>query len=186
MDQSISTRDNSHLDTEQRSESETNQSECFIHLPRPFADMTILVTGGSGRTSSAVAKRLHAANIPFLVLSRSGTAPAPFDACRFDFYDESTFETPFAKASDIDAIYVVVPTIVSDTVDQPVNAFIDFARAKGVKRFVVLTASNYDPPTRIAGAVHQHLMDVGDVEYAVMRPTWYMGTKKTLFHLCSV
>lgn len=126
-----------------------------------------------------MASLLHKANIPFLVLTRSGTAPSPYEkhACRFDFLDPTTFEIPFTAAKGtIDAIYLVVPMTVSDEIAKPVTDFIDFAKAKGVKRFVLLSSNVYEPPTRIAGAVHQYLIDLGgDITYAVIRPTWFIG-----------
>jgi hypothetical protein len=141
--------------------------------------MTILVTGGTGRTGGAVARRLHEANVPFLILTRSGKLPAPYEAngCRFDFLDPSTFDIPFTTAKDtIQAIYLVVPMAISDDIAKPVNDFVDFSRRKGVRRFVLLSSNVFEPGERIVGAVHQHLLDLSDdVEYAIMRPTWYMG-----------
>ena len=137
--------------------------------------MTILLTGGNGRTSSAIARRLNDAKVPFVVLSRSGTAPAPFKACGFDWCDENTYSTPFSQAIAIDALYIVVPIINMDDPASPIIRFIDFAKAKGVKRFVLLSASNVEPGRRIMGDVHQHLISA-NVDHVVLRPTWYMGT----------
>lgn len=136
--------------------------------------MTILLTGGTGRTATAVARRLSEAGIPFLVLPRSSSSSTPFESCRFDWDDETTFNIPFSKAAAIDAVYIVVPITVVDDQAKPITAFIDFARRKGVKRFVALSMSNAEPGKRIMGAVHAHLKSSGS-EYAVLRPTWYMG-----------
>ena len=138
------------------------------------SEMTILLTGGAGRTSTAVAKRLHEAKIPFVVLSRTGSAPEPFTGCRFDWNDQDTYGIPFSKANDVDAVYIVVPITVVDENATPVTDFIDFAKARGVKRFVALTSSNALPGKRIMGVVHDHLMSLG-VDWTVLRPTWYMG-----------
>jgi len=139
--------------------------------------MTILLTGGNGRTGSSVARRLHDAQIPFLVLSRSGSAPAPYKACRFDWHDQSTYEIPFSQGSDVKAIYIVLGIAVIDDKAQPVRDFIDFALAKGVRRFVALSMSNAELGERVTGAVHQYLTEL-PVEYVVLRPTWYMGMLK--------
>jgi uncharacterized protein YbjT (DUF2867 family) len=143
--------------------------------------MTILVTGGTGRTGGAVAKLLQEAGVPFLILTRSGAAPAPYEksSARFDFEDASTYEIPINKANEnkspVKAVFLVISMMYSDEAHKPVMEFVDFARSKGVKRFVLLSSTVYDPPTRICGAVHQHLMDCGDgVEYAIIRPTWFM------------
>jgi festuclavine dehydrogenase len=137
--------------------------------------MTILLTGGNGRTGSSIARRLHEAKIPFLVLSRSGSAPAPYAACRFDWHDKSTYEIPFSQSPEVKAIYLVLGLAVIDAKAQPVLDFIDFARGKGVTRFVALSMSNAELGERVTGAVHQYLTEL-PVEYVVLRPTWFMGT----------
>lgn len=138
--------------------------------------MTILLTGGNGRTGSSVARRLHEAKIPFLVLSRSGSAPAPYAGCRFDLHDKSTYAIPFTQSSEVKAIYIVLGLAVTDAKAQPVRDFIDFARGKGVKRFVALSMSNANLGERVTGAVHQYLTEL-PVEYVALRPTtWFMGT----------
>lgn len=136
--------------------------------------MTILLTGGAGRTSGAVAQLLNEAKVPFLVASRTGAAPSPFKGCLFDFNDKSTYGNPFAQAADIVALYIVVPVTVIDEKCEPVTAFVDFAKEKGVKRFVLLSASNVEPGQRMMGVVQQHLKSLG-VDYSVIQPTWYMG-----------
>lgn len=136
--------------------------------------MTILLTGGTGRTGSAIAQRLHQAKIPFLILSRSGAAPAPYEGCRFDWADKSTFEIPFAQSPNVEAIYLVLSLGVIDPKAQAARDFIDFARGKGVKRFVMLSMSNADVGERVTGAVHEYLLEL-PVEYVILRPTWYMG-----------
>lgn len=137
--------------------------------------MTILLTGGNGRTGSAIARRLHDAKIPFLVLSRSASAPAPYAGCRFDWNDKSTYEIPFSQSPNVGAVYIVLGLAVIDAKAQAARDFIDFARSKGVKRFVALSMSNAPPGERVTGAVHQYLSEL-PVEYVALRPTWYMGT----------
>ena len=132
--------------------------------------MTILITGGSGNTSSVLAKRLQAANLPILVASRAGKAPEPFKAVVFNWLDPATFENPFTADSSIDRVYIVVAMFGPETAH--VNTFIDFARSKGVKRFVLLSASQIEAGQLPLGQIHQHLIDSG-VEYAVLRPTWF-------------
>ncbi len=136
--------------------------------------MTILLTGGGGRTSNAIAQKLHEAKTSFLILSRTGSAASPFRACKFDWNDEATYALPFSRATDISAVYIVVPMTMTDEKAEPVIAFIQYAKTKGVKRFVALSASNAPPGQRVMGVVHDRLASL-DVNYTVLRPTWYMG-----------
>lgn len=136
--------------------------------------MSILLTGGSGRTASYIAKRLHEEEAPFLVLSRSGSAPAPYEGSRFDWNDKSTYQIPFTQAPHVKAIYIVLSTAVTDPKAQAARDFIDFACAKGVNRFVTLSMSNAEIGQRVTGAVHEYLTQCS-VTYVALRPTWYMG-----------
>ncbi|KAF4597040.1 hypothetical protein EYR40_007490 [Pleurotus pulmonarius] len=75
--------------------------------------MAILVTGGGGMTSKAMAIQLKAAGTPFLVGStRGANASAPgIDAVKFDWTDASTFSLPFQHSfpngEKITAVYIV-------------------------------------------------------------------------------
>ena len=134
--------------------------------------MTILVTGGTGKTGLVLSRLLEEANQSFLIASRSGTAPSPYKAVKFDWFDNETFENPFKADSNIDRIYLVVPYVFDQlTVVKP---FIDLAISKGVKRFVLLSASQSEIGSPTMGKVHEYLLDT-KVDYAVLRPTWFMG-----------
>lgn len=139
--------------------------------------MTILVTGSSGKTSSRLASLLRESSHPFLIASRSGSAPSPYTAVRFDWLDPSTypgvFTCPQAQQSPITAVYIVAPSV-ADLVT-PVKSFIDFAKEKGVKRFVLLSSSGVDKGHHLLGKVHALLEDSGS-EWTVLRASWFMGT----------
>ncbi|KAG5979910.1 hypothetical protein E4U55_004633 [Claviceps digitariae] len=57
----------------------------------------------------------------------------------------------------------------------PVIKFIDFASARGVKRFVLLSASIIEEGGPAMGMIHAHLDLLESVSYTVLRPTWFMG-----------
>ena len=139
--------------------------------------MTILLTGGSGKTASRVANILRAQSVPYLVASRKGTAPNS-PAVRFDWSDPSTFSNPFdhptCKKSPITAIYILVPDELNDPVGTA-NSFIDLSREHGVRRFVLLSASPVPEGGPFAGKVHEHIRRTCP-EWAVLRPTWFQGT----------
>ena len=139
--------------------------------------MTILITGGTGKTGLPLARIAHAANWPVLLASRSGNAPEPFRGVKFDWFDPTTFENPFVADPNVDRIYLVAP-VTTDPLPH-VKPFIDLAISKGVKRFVLLTASQIEAGGIFTGKIHQYLIDLG-VEYAVLRPTWFTREFRTL------
>ncbi|KAJ3517514.1 hypothetical protein NLJ89_g451 [Agrocybe chaxingu] len=133
--------------------------------------MTILITGGTGKTGLALARLLHAANYNVLIATRKGVAPEPFKAVTFDWSDHSTFESPFKADAHIDRVYLIAPTVMEPLVDM--KPFIDLAITKGVKRFVLVTATQAEKGGPIYGKVHEYLVEIG-VDYAVLRPTWFI------------
>ncbi|KAL8740189.1 MAG: hypothetical protein Q9190_007081 [Brigantiaea leucoxantha] len=135
--------------------------------------MSILLTGGTGKTAVRLAQQLADTNVPCVLASRRGGTPIPnTKSCQFNWTDESTFENPFIVAPDIEKAYLVAPaTLDALAATKP---FIDFAKAKGVKRFVALTASTIEAGGIYTGKVHEYIMGLG-VEWAVIRPTWFMG-----------
>ncbi|KIM42274.1 hypothetical protein M413DRAFT_27068 [Hebeloma cylindrosporum] len=135
--------------------------------------MTILITGGTGQTGSQLARLLDIAKIPFVIASRSATVPAPFEAVKFDWFDESTYRNAFDLRSDIDKVYLVLPPLVDPTAIA--KSFIDFAISKGVKRFVLLSATVMEKGGAETGKVHELLAESG-AEYVVLRPTWFLTT----------
>ena len=128
--------------------------------------MTILLTGGNGKTSSRLAALLKQEGYPLLVASRSGPRTDGIKSCHFDWLDESTYASPFEAASDISALYIVAPR----TLDMltPTKGFIDYALKKGVKRFVLLSASSIECGDPAHGKIHEYIKSL-NVEYGVIR-----------------
>ncbi|KAJ6572052.1 hypothetical protein B0H19DRAFT_1209139 [Mycena capillaripes] len=132
--------------------------------------MTILLIGGTGKSSTPLAKLLLEANQPVVLTTRSGQVPSPFKGVRFDWLDASTYEIPFESYSDINRIYLVAPPVFD--MFPPMKSFIDFAVEKGVKRFVLMSAGLIEPGGPAMGKTHQYLSTLG-VEYCVLRPSWF-------------
>ena len=128
--------------------------------------MTILLTGGYGKTSSRLATLLKQDGFPVLVASRSGSVPDGIESCRFDWFDESTYSNPFKAASDISALYIVAPRALDMLT--PTKGFIDHALKKGVKRFVLLSASSIECGDPAHGKIHEYIKSL-NVEYGVLR-----------------
>ncbi|KAF4616724.1 hypothetical protein D9613_008442 [Agrocybe pediades] len=133
--------------------------------------MTILLTGGTGKTGAVLARLLHAANQPFVVANRSGKVPEPFTGVQFDWLNPETFENLFKAHPDIDRVYLVVPQ--APDLLPIIGPFIDLCITKGVKRYVLLSATQIAAGGPGHGKVHQYLLDKG-VDYSVLRTTWFM------------
>ena len=139
--------------------------------------MTILLLGGTGRTSTRIARLLDDAKITYILASRSSKD------CKFDWLDESTYINPFSKAPEITAVYLIAPAVTD--IFSPMKKFIDLAWEQGVKRFVFLSASIIDKGGPAHGQVHKYLAGLG-VEYTVLRPTWFMENFSELQHLGTI
>jgi festuclavine dehydrogenase len=143
--------------------------------------MTILLLGGRGKTASRIASLLYASNHPFLVASRSTSLSSPYKHVYFDWLDDRTFENAFLTTSieGLDPISIawLVPPPIFDLAP-PMIKFIEFARLKGVKRFVLLSASTIEKGGPAMGQVHGHLDSIEGIGYSVLRPTWFMGMWK--------
>ncbi|KAL8983240.1 MAG: hypothetical protein Q9177_005030, partial [Variospora cf. flavescens] len=126
-------------------------------------NMSILLTGGTGKTSLRIARLLSSAQIPHILASRSNTAPSTFtDAqpCRFDWNDSSTWASPWSVALDIKAVWLVAPSFVEPI--KVLKPFVEMAREKGCQRFVLLSGSPVKCGEGLTGEVHAYLKELGD------------------------
>jgi festuclavine dehydrogenase len=139
--------------------------------------MTILLTGGTGKTGLPLAKLLHSGGHKVLLTSRTPSSiPAPYVGVKFDWFDKSTWEAPFKAANgSVKAIYLVSPPSLEAV--ETIKSFIEFAQAKGTKRFVLLSASPVERGGFGLGPVHEYLA-TSKLEYSVLRPTWFTGKLK--------
>ncbi|TFK62478.1 NAD(P)-binding protein [Pluteus cervinus] len=140
--------------------------------------MTILITGGTGKTGTPLSQKLYDAGHSVLVASRSGSAPAPLKGVKLDWFDPSTFENPFNADSDVDKVYLIGPH--GTNMLAPLKPFIDLAVSKGVKRFVLLSASLTGPGGPGPGKIHEYLAGLG-VDYGVLRPSGFFENFATSF-----
>ncbi|SIN87726.1 ergot alkaloid biosynthesis protein, AFUA_2G17970 family [Parasphingorhabdus marina DSM 22363] len=137
-----------------------------------------LVTGGTGKTGSRLAKLLRASGHCPLVATRN---PDSSDQVRLDWADSATYE---AALDGVKAIYLVAPANVPEplTAMQP---FIDRAIASGVERFVLLSASSLEEGGPMMGAVHRYLHEQAP-SWFVLRPTWFMQNFSEQQHLPTI
>ncbi|SJL14698.1 related to nucleoside-diphosphate-sugar epimerase family protein [Armillaria ostoyae] len=130
--------------------------------------MTILLTGGTGKTATRMAR----------------VVPEPFRGVKFDWHDPLAFENVFTTDLNIDRIYLVAPGATSE-VFPPMKPFIDLAVQKGVKRVVLLTASTMTDGYPLMGPkVHEYLLSL-KVDYAVLCPSWFFENFLTV-HLRTI
>lgn len=143
----------------------------------------ILVTGGAGNTGAQVAKRLFEKSHRPIVASRSETKPfMEAVTVKFDWLDESTYADAL---NGVEAVYLVAPAQVADPF--PIMAkFIDIAKQLDVKRFVLLSASLIAKGGPAMGQVHQKLAEDDDVEWCVLRPSWFMQNFSKQQHLATI
>lgn len=157
----------------------------FPHHNQPISNdnMTILVTGGRGKTALPLTRFLEAAGHPLLVCTRSPKADAEHPSVRFDWDDESTWSLPFehpqAQKSPINAAYLVGRD--AEDPSSIMIKFISFAKNRGVRRFVLLSAWDYSVPEVSMLRAHQYLEALEKsegVEWAVLRPHFFMGMSR--------
>ncbi|KAJ7767005.1 hypothetical protein DFH07DRAFT_1012023 [Mycena maculata] len=140
--------------------------------------MTILLTGGTGKSATPLANLLLRANIPVILANRSGIVPAPFKGVRFDWLDASTYGIPFDADGGIERVYLIPPPTLGML--PLMKSFIDVAIGKGVKRFVLMSASMVELGGPMMGQVHEYLRSLG-VEYCALRPSWFFDTLRVNF-----
>ncbi|KAJ7744031.1 hypothetical protein DFH07DRAFT_749637 [Mycena maculata] len=137
--------------------------------------MMTLLTDSTGKSATPLVKRLNALNVPILLANRSGTVPTPFKDVWFYWGDASTYNLP---DGNIDRVYLIPPLAVD--IFLPMKAFIDFARRKGVTRFVLMSAARIKAGGLVMGKVHAYLASL-DVEYCVLHPLWFVGETHYFF-----
>lgn len=138
--------------------------------------MTTLITGGASQIGVALAKLLKASGRRVVFASRSGKVPDGFESVKFDWYDAACYENPFKSGESFDSVYLLPPPNDNNSA-KVVIPFIDLAVEKGVKRFLLLTASGISKEMAEAvtlAASHKHLHDKG-VDYFILRPSWFIG-----------
>ena len=145
----------------------------------------VLVTGGTGKTGSAVARLLaERGDAEPVIASRSGgrAGGAP-SGVRFDWNDEaSTIQA--LEATRPDALYLIAPPRDPDPLSA-MGPFIAAARERGVRRAVLLGAKPVASGDAGLGEVYPAVADAFE-EWAVLRPSWFMQDFVTDHHLAAM
>ncbi|MFG2497995.1 NAD(P)H-binding protein [Streptomyces sp. NPDC048441] len=122
-------------------------------------NMTVLVTGASGKTGRRVAEAADAAGFTVRAASRSG-------AVRFDWYDPSTWDDALRGA---DAAYLAyMPDVGAPGASETVGAFARRAVELGVRHLVLLSARGEDQAEPTERAVRE-----SGARWTVVRASWF-------------
>jgi festuclavine dehydrogenase len=150
------------------------------------AKSAVLLLGGTGKISSRIAPLLSQNGHTILLASRSGTCKTTLPHVRgvhFDWFDESTWSSLFTSHS-INSVFLVAPPIM-DCVSL-MKSFIDLCLHHQIKRLVLLSASVADVADGPAmGQMADYVKGLG-VEYAILRPTWFMENFSEQQHLPTI
>lgn len=136
-----------------------------------------LVTGGTGKTGRRIAALLSLAGHSTRAAARGGEA----NTCRFDWADPATYAPALA---DVSAVYLLAPSNVSEPLEA-MRPFLELALQRGVRRFVLLSASSLPKGGPMMGAVHAYI-ERHAPEWTVLRPTWFMQNFSEQQHLKTI
>jgi len=137
---------------------------------------SILVTGATGSTGSAIVRSLTDRGVPVRVMVRKppppGTFPAAAQTVVADFDDQKSLA---AALTGVSRAYLVTPS--SEQAQEQQLRFADQAGESGVERLVVLSqlGAEANSPVRFLryhAAVEQHIQDTG-LDYTFLRPNLF-------------
>lgn len=128
---------------------------------------TILVTGASGKTGTALTARLRGAGASFRAGSRRNDGTTEY--IPFDWDNEAT-HGPALEGTD--RVYLVAPAG-SPTPEAVIVPFLHRALAAGVRRAVLLSSSAIPEGGPVLGQVHQAVHALMP-EWTVLQPSWFM------------
>jgi uncharacterized protein YbjT (DUF2867 family) len=134
---------------------------------------TILVTGSSGKVGRRLIPILVRRGVTVRAASRSpGAARAGIEPVRFDWTDQSTYET---ARKGVDAMYLVAGPVPQPAHAEYMRDLLDGATAAGVKRIVLLSPYGVDkaPPENPLRRIELAVESSG-LPYTIVRPGAFM------------
>ena len=139
----------------------------------------ILVTGGMGKTGSRLVELLRRNGIDYSIAAHRNLNTS--EIVYFDWTKPATWK---AAIEGVSAVYLLAPPLVNHAHKYLID-FSRFAISRGVRRFVLLSASLLPAGGIAQGQVHQWLME-NAVDWAVMRPSWFMQNFSEGQHLPTI
>ncbi|KAH8815562.1 ergot alkaloid A [Xylogone sp. PMI_703] len=143
----------------------------------------ILLLGGTGKIARRIAPLLTGKGYTVLLASRAPKKQynAGCEGVKFDWLDQETYNRPFNTTPvPISAIFLIPPPV--PDAFPLMRAFIDIAVERNVKRIVLLSGSVLhvgDGPALAAAS--EYITSLG-IEYALLRPTWFMENFSEMEH----
>ncbi|GHO93008.1 putative oxidoreductase YesF [Reticulibacter mediterranei] len=145
----------------------------------------ILVTGGTGKVGSRIARHLKKNGFPARIASRrqpSSNYNGLTEHAYFDWSDETTYAPVL---TGIQRLFLVAPIGVADPSMQ-ILTFLEHALRSGVRRVVLLSSSLITADSPGLGPVHKAIQEQLP-EWAVLRPSWFMQNfVEDHFHAASI
>ncbi|WP_458120832.1 NmrA family NAD(P)-binding protein [Paenibacillus sp. Z6-24] len=130
----------------------------------------ILLTAGSGKTSTRIAEMLTAQGYPVRKAMRSLRSGHPaVPEVRFDWYQPETFA---AAIEGMDTIYLVAP-VMDMQPEKVMIPFIQQSLAAGTRRLVLLSSASIEAAGPVFGTVQQFIMENAP-EWTILRPSYFM------------
>jgi uncharacterized protein YbjT (DUF2867 family) len=134
--------------------------------------MTVLVTTPNGKVGNNVVKLLQEKGISVRVaahnVAKTQAAFPGAEVVAFDFFNPDTWS---AALEGVTALYHAAP---GDFPAEPQIELIEVAKEAGVKRVVRLSALGVEMGESPLREVERYLEQSSDLEYTILRPTWFM------------
>jgi uncharacterized protein YbjT (DUF2867 family) len=118
-----------------------------------------LVAGGTGKTGRRVAERLRALGVPTRIGSRSADLP-------FDWNDQATWAPALNGVSSVYIVYY--PDLAVPGAAETIQAFVDLAVERGVRKLVLLSGRGEEEAQRC-----EEIVQNAGVDWTVLRATWF-------------
>ncbi|MFD1774760.1 NAD-dependent epimerase/dehydratase family protein [Paenibacillus rhizophilus] len=128
----------------------------------------ILITGGTGKTGSRIARRLKELGYNVRTAGREQSASTIDEHVYFDWNDETTFDLALKNANKV---YLVAPLLVMNPIELMLP-FLEKALKSGVQRIVLLGSASVSEEGPVFGKVHQAVRQFAP-EWAVLRPSYF-------------
>jgi ergot alkaloid biosynthesis protein len=132
----------------------------------------ILVTGGTGKVGSRIARHLKKHGFPVRIASRRQPSTSYDDLTEHAYFDWSDETTYAPVLTGIQRLFLVAPIGVADPSMQ-MTTFLGHARRSGVRRVVLLSSSLVTADSPGLGPVHKTIQEQIP-EWAILRPSWFM------------
>ncbi len=135
----------------------------------------ILITGGTGRVGSEIARLLLAKGAKVRVAARNpASASAKLQGCNdlveFDFNRPETFQ---AALKGIDFLFLTVPPG-DNHADRTTKPIVDIAKRNGVQLIVDLTAMGVERDETFTLRVSEKYIEASGIPFVHLRPNWFM------------